>query len=306
MGTTTRHRKIECKIWSDKKFLSLSDDGQIVFFQLLTTQLSTPFGLFRAGVAALAEEKGWPVNRYWNGLRDCSRKGLVKVDESARVILLPRFLKYNPPANPNIVRNWSTWLEEIPDSPLKSEWSQILKRLCERLAKGFPRAYRETIAETVSLQEQEQEQEQDLFTDSPKGESVSPAEADDPSPGWEQEQKRKAAQEAVPVQKVVDLYHKHMPTNPRVVNLRDRLRAQIKARWKETYTDADGNTRRLNSLPDWERLFRWISNECPFLVGREHDPGKGPFTPGLDWLTRAQFFDKIIAGGYLSRQRDTA
>ena len=51
-----RYRLIHCSIWNDQKFPFCSDDCQLVFLHLLTTPYSTPFGLFKIPLAALAEE----------------------------------------------------------------------------------------------------------------------------------------------------------------------------------------------------------------------------------------------------------
>ena len=80
----SRYRNIHCLIWNDDKFPFASDKCQLVFFHLLTTPLSTPFGLYKASLEALAAEKRWTVKAYREGFAEAFRKGFVKHDERAQ------------------------------------------------------------------------------------------------------------------------------------------------------------------------------------------------------------------------------
>lgn len=133
----SRYRKIECKIWADDKFPFLSMQEKLVFLHLLTTPLSTPFGLFRAGAGALAEELGMSLNSYKNGiengyreaLEELSNRQMVVYDEKYRVIFLKNFLRHNPPENPNVLQSWVTPFDEIPHCALKYEFFIKLKKV---------------------------------------------------------------------------------------------------------------------------------------------------------------------------------
>lgn len=136
-----RYRNIHCVIWNDDKFPFVSDDCQLVFFHLMTTPLSTPFGLFKASLSALAAEKRWSEERYTKGYREGYAKGFLKYDEKHLLMYLPKFLKYNPPDNPNVLTSWFWIYNELPDSPLKDEFNQALKELVEGYGKGFRERY---------------------------------------------------------------------------------------------------------------------------------------------------------------------
>jgi len=106
----SRYRNIHCLIWNDDKFPFASDDCQLVFFHVLTTPFSTPLGLFKASVGMLAEEKRWPIKRYEKAFQEALREGFLEYDEKAFVILIPNFLKYNPPQSGNVIKSWKTSL----------------------------------------------------------------------------------------------------------------------------------------------------------------------------------------------------
>lgn len=167
----SRYRQVHCCIWNDDKFPFVSDDAKLVFFHLLTTPFGTPFGLFKASIGALADEIRWTRERYSKAFREAFAKGFVKHDERHLLILIPHFLKYNPPGNPNVLISWSKLFYELPDSKLKLEWNETLKGLLEAFGKGFAEAYAKAFAKGMPIQEQEQEQEQSL--ESPEGDSLS-------------------------------------------------------------------------------------------------------------------------------------
>ena len=121
------YHNIHCKIWNDDKFPFASSDCQLVFFHLLTTPMGTQFGLFKASIPALAAEKRWSVKRYRKALNEVLNLEMGKIDEHVQVVLIPRFLKYNPPHNPNVLISWSKTFRQLPNCDLKNEFLQILR-----------------------------------------------------------------------------------------------------------------------------------------------------------------------------------
>jgi hypothetical protein len=146
-GGALRYRNIHCKIWNDDKFPFASDDCQLVIFHLLTTPFSTPYGLYKASVAALAAEKRWPLKRYEKAFREALRIGFLRYDERHHVVLIPKCLDYNPPQSPNVVKSWRPSYEEMPESELKEEFFRILKALVEGYGEGYREAFRKAFPE---------------------------------------------------------------------------------------------------------------------------------------------------------------
>jgi len=121
--------------------------------------MSTPFGLFKAGVAALAEEKRWPVERYLKAFQEALVKGFAKYDERRLVVFIPKFIDYNPPASPNVLISWGKVFDEIPDCCLKHECCQKVKALAEGKDEAFLKAFTKAFPKAIAIQEQYQEQE---------------------------------------------------------------------------------------------------------------------------------------------------
>lgn len=155
-----RYRKISTFTQNDEKFRSLSDDGQLVWFLLLSHPHMTALGAMRGTIPGLAAEKNWPERRYRKAFAEPFRKGMVKYDERAALIWLPNFLKHNPPENPNVVKSWGTSLDLLPECSLKNELVYSVKEYCEGLPKAFAEGLPEPFRKSMPIQEQEQLQEQ--------------------------------------------------------------------------------------------------------------------------------------------------
>ena len=165
MSNGSRYRTVHCLIWNDDKFPYMSDYGKLVFFHLLTTPYSTPFGCFKAGKASLMEESRMDSKGFSKGFAEGLEQGLFKYDERTLTVFLPRFFKHNKPSNPNVVKKWGKVFSEIPDGPLKVECYDVISARCEGLGKGFSKAFEEAFTKPrrkgIAIQEQEQEQEQE-------------------------------------------------------------------------------------------------------------------------------------------------
>lgn len=74
--------------------------------------------------------------------------------------------------------------------------------------------------------------------------------------------------ERVPHQAIVDLYHEHCPALPKVKVINNKRQAALRARWKTFSVEVQGKERHFNNLETWERYFKFITNNCPFLLGQ--------------------------------------
>src|SRR5262249_41516112 len=83
-------------------------------------------GLFRASEVVLADELGWPLEDFRRCWAEIEGVGMARADWKARVVWVPNAVKYNEPANPNVVKSWADLLGEVPDCPLKAEACQAL------------------------------------------------------------------------------------------------------------------------------------------------------------------------------------
>jgi len=160
-----KFRKIDTRIWTDSKFRDLSDDGKFVFFALLTHPNLTSVGAMRGTLGGLAEEIGWLPERLRKGFQEASSKGMVKHDGRAHLIVLPRFIRYNSPESPNVIRGWGQAYEQLPECPLKDELFHMIKEYTEAYTEGFRKAFAEAFRQPCPNPEPEPEPEQEQERD---------------------------------------------------------------------------------------------------------------------------------------------
>ena len=142
-----RYRKVSCQIWLDQKFLSLSDDAKLVFMLILTHPNLSSFGAMKASPASLTDELGWLTERLSEAFQEVLAKGLVQYDKSARLLVLPNFIKHNKPASPNVVTSWLGGYKELPECDLKDELFHTLKGYAEAMSEAFQEAFRKAFGE---------------------------------------------------------------------------------------------------------------------------------------------------------------
>lgn len=162
----SKYRPIDTRLWNDRKFLSLSGDGRLLWVFFLTSPTTLPIpGVILGGEAALAEQLGWTTERYRNAFAELLAKQL-RIRCEGRLVWLPNAIRYQPPRNPNMVKGWSETWDDIPECQLKAELWEALKIACKGWSQLFGRLFRHPFAEQTAEQlHQDQEQKQDQDQD---------------------------------------------------------------------------------------------------------------------------------------------
>jgi len=142
-------------MWSDEKFLDLSDKATLVFIFILTCPLQTSLGAMRASVEGLAQEflnfpgisrSRWSLKAFRSAFREISDKEMVFADANAAVIWLPNFLKHNRPTNINVVKSWVTVLETLPECDTKSRIVEHILLVTKQLGEEYSNTFKEALA----------------------------------------------------------------------------------------------------------------------------------------------------------------
>lgn len=156
-----RYRKIDSRIWNDKKFRGLSDDARMVWFLLLTHPNMTALGGMRASLGGLSEEIGWRPPRFRKAFLEVSDPGMALFDEEASLIALPNFLRYNGPESPNVVKAWSSAYDLLPECALKDKVlgfaEDFVLGSSEAFRKAFSEAFGKALHKTIPNPEPEPE-----------------------------------------------------------------------------------------------------------------------------------------------------
>ena len=132
------YRKIDTRIWNDEKFNSLSPNGQLAFFFILTHPNLTSLGAMRGTRIGLSAELPKVFPKAFDEVFD---KGFVKDNPKANFILIPNFLKYNKPENPNVITNWGKCFDLLPECDLKDQLLIRVKDSIKDYGKAFQKAF---------------------------------------------------------------------------------------------------------------------------------------------------------------------
>lgn len=99
-----------------------------------------------------------------------------------------------------------------------------------------------------------------------------------------------------PHQKLIDIYHETMPTNPAVKVWSEKRKQMMRARWRERMVEKKYQTED-EGLAYWKRYFEYCASS-PFLTGKVQKGDKPAFTADMEWLINASNFVKVIEGRY--------
>jgi hypothetical protein len=180
------HRNIDVRMWGDRKFRQLSKpqpNAQTLWCYLLTGDHTGPVpGLFCVGAAALAEALEWPTEQLRERFAELTANGMAHADWGARVVYLPNAIRHNEPDNPNIVKGWFRYIEQVPECDLKTQAIHDLYAYLETRGEPFAKPFRERFGEQLAepYPKQEREREKDLEKD--LNPPLPPAAAGGPSP----------------------------------------------------------------------------------------------------------------------------
>lgn len=133
--------RVSPKFWTDPVVRRASDDARLLALYLLTSPHRRLEGLFRLPKPYICADLGWSAERLDKPFGELLETGFIRYDEAAEVVLIRNALKYQSPANDNMVTAALDQLEEVPETSLDQEFQQLAKRYCERLAQRLPERF---------------------------------------------------------------------------------------------------------------------------------------------------------------------
>lgn len=301
-----RYRKIDIRIWNDRKFRELDDKAKLAFFLVLTHPDTNQLGMLRSRSVALAMELGWHPDVMSDAILMLCQMGMLMVDDKAGFIFIPNFLKYNPPNGPNSVKGWEGLLDQMPECALLDHAISSLKPFVDGLSEGLRNAIPNDIKDAMAhaipndikdaprIQEQKQEQEQDISITS-KDVIVETAVSDPKASESEKVGNPKTGIDC-PYQELVAAYNEILgPYLGMCQKLTPTRQKAIQARWRDCMKDGDFKNKD-DGIAYFRRYFEYIKT-CDFLMGNNGRDWRADF----DWIFKQQNYTKICEGKYLSR-----
>lgn len=111
---------VDPRLWDDEKFCELEDGPQLVWLCLLTgPHRSSLPGLVRASAHSIAEVRRRPVGHIHACLLRLEEFGMIRRDDRARLIQIPKAPRYAPRPNWKHLMGWFKAWESLPESALK-------------------------------------------------------------------------------------------------------------------------------------------------------------------------------------------
>ena len=301
-----RYRKIDTRIWNDRKFRELDDKSKLAFFLVLTHPDTNQLGMLRSRSVALAMELGWHPDVMSDAILTLCRMDMLMIDDKAGFIFIPNFLKYNPPNGPNAVKGWAGLIDLMPECDLLSRALVYLKPTIFGLSEGVRSAIPDDLKNAISHAIQDgitddkempsriQEQEQDISITS-NDVIVETAVSDPPVSESEKVEKPKTGIDC-PYQKIIADYNEilgqYLGMCQKLTPTRQKA---VQARWRDCMKDGDFKTQE-DGIAYFRRYFEYIKT-CDFLMGNNGRDWRADF----DWIFKQQNYTKICEGKYLSR-----
>lgn len=138
-----RYQKIHSQIWNDEKFTTLSPAQQRLFLYILTCPHGNLIGMYVLKPGYACDDLKCSAKDFEKDLNKIIEKGSIAYDKSVSLILVKRYLKYNPITNPNQIKAAKKMICELPKSVLFQEFMEVL-----------PEVLKEELREVLSKQEQ--------------------------------------------------------------------------------------------------------------------------------------------------------
>ena len=138
-------RNVDSHIWFEPTFRGLSTYAKAAFFDLLSHPDMTPLGAMRVSPADVSDELRWREEDWRQALDDLVAAGMAEHDEDAGVVVLPMFMRWNPPMSPSDVKAWAQALDVLPQCALTRAAMRRAKGIAEGLtiayAKALPKGF---------------------------------------------------------------------------------------------------------------------------------------------------------------------
>lgn len=160
MSELGRYRKLFIGFWLHPGLTELTDSEKLLAVWLLTGPATNRIGLYRLSPAQAAEDLGTSLESFRKRLRTvCTAFGWL-FDERSRVLYIPSWWKWNPPANENVVRGSLKDLNEIPACGLVDAFVKNIEPIPEPFREAFLKGLTERSGRASRNQDQYLDHEQ--------------------------------------------------------------------------------------------------------------------------------------------------
>ena len=137
------YSRVSSRFWPEAKEGGWTEDMVTLGLFLLTCEQRTTEGLYRLPKGYMIEDlpDGWTVERLTASLDALSAEGFAHYDDKARVVFLPKAMKYQRPDNKNqqtaAIRN----LKGLPATRFSEPFAEAAKQYAQAFHQAFTQAF---------------------------------------------------------------------------------------------------------------------------------------------------------------------
>lgn len=140
--------QIQCSFWQRACEEEWSNDAMLLGAYLLTGPHSNGVGCYRLPTGYVSDDLDWNPERVEKTISELSGKGFCK--RFGRVVLVPKFLRWNSISNGNVAKARQQEFEAIPNDEAKkhaaramldfgNHWEDAFIKRLETISKGLPK-----------------------------------------------------------------------------------------------------------------------------------------------------------------------
>lgn len=110
------YRKVDPRMWDDERFVLLSPEAKLMWLCILTGPQTTALpGLSSCGIATLSEVSRYGIDTVSKAIAELVASGMVRFNQTCRVLSVPNAPRYNPCANAKVLKGWFSLWKNIPE-----------------------------------------------------------------------------------------------------------------------------------------------------------------------------------------------
>ena len=113
-----RYYPVSPLFWSDQKVQRWQDQTVLLALYLLTCDHRNLEGLYRLPYAYIQADLEWPEAEVREHMAQLIDSGFIYYDEAARVVFLPKALRYHQPKSKNQLQGAINELQQVPETTL--------------------------------------------------------------------------------------------------------------------------------------------------------------------------------------------
>ena len=132
-----RYYPVSPLFWSDEKVQRWPDQTVLLALYLLTCDHRNLEGLYRLPYAYIQADLEWPEAEVRDRMQELIDDGFIQYDEAARVVFLPKALRYHQPKAKKQIQGAINELQAVPDTELWDGFLDSARQFAPELAKAL-------------------------------------------------------------------------------------------------------------------------------------------------------------------------